>query len=147
VSGTFSVPTLFGLDPSEIQPGKIRFQGFYVLLLTWPIDSTLEELAGKKEELEAGLGGRNPNEPHGTGVSNMADIEGVTYVDHEDPFSWKHHTDKERYIKALSPLAWVPCHGSYILECLGKGRLRIDPLITSGMVFITLLSGFIRSVV
>ncbi|PVG01933.1 P-loop containing nucleoside triphosphate hydrolase protein [Serendipita vermifera] len=106
VAGMFSTPTLFGLDPNEILPG-----------------STLDELIKKKEENAI-----KQNKGPGIDISNP-DIDSVTYEDYEDPFSWQYQNSKERHINTLSPFAWVASRGSYILECMGKGSLRLEPLL------------------
>ncbi|KAG8832120.1 hypothetical protein FRC20_007967 [Serendipita sp. 405] len=109
VAGTFSTPSLLGLDPTEIMPG-----------------ATLEELMERKEDLALGTDSRGQSPP--PLEVQQAQIRSVTYTDHDDPFSWHSRQRKEQHIKALSSFAWVPLHRAYILETLGKGSLRIEPL-------------------
>lgn len=108
VAGTFSTPTLFGLHPSDIESG-----------------ATLEELMAKKEaaqEDDKERPARETEEP-----MDSPRIKSVTYVEHEDPFSWEYDSKREKHIHSLSALSWVPIQGSYILECMGKGSMRIQP--------------------
>ncbi|KAG8820411.1 hypothetical protein FRC17_010158 [Serendipita sp. 399] len=113
VAGTFSTPTLLGLDPSEIMPGMLLFDR----------GATLEELMKKKEDLAAAA----DKTAHVSPDIPQANIRSVTYTEH-DPFSWQSHQLKEKHIKELSAFAWVPSHRSYILETLGKGTLKLESL-------------------
>jgi hypothetical protein len=96
----------------------------------------LEELMEKRALAEAQ--DQPPGSTHST-IHNMPDIKSVTYNDHDDPFSWQHQAITEKNIRALSPLAWVASHGSYILETLGRGSLRIESLLGSGAVILNYL--------
>lgn len=52
----------------------------------------------------------------------------MTYIDHEDPFSLVGESSGAPHIATLSKHAWVGCGGDvYVLECLGKGYMRIEP--------------------
>lgn len=88
----------------------------------------MDELLEKKELAQDEWAGSVGPTTH-----NMPEIKSVTYQEHDDPFSWQHHAKTEKNVRLLSPLAWVASHGSYILETLGRGNLRVEPLITSGM--------------
>ena len=62
-------------------------------------------------------------------VDNVPDPKSVTYTDYEDPFSLVHSGSGAPHIFGLSNFAWVGCGGDvYVLECLGKGAIRIDPI-------------------
>jgi hypothetical protein len=98
----------------------------YLHQLIVALGSTLDELVKKKEEGAA----KQTNNP-GMNTSNP-DIQTVTYEDYEDPFSWQYQSSKERHINTLSPFSWVASRGSYILECMGKGSLRLEPLVDNG---------------
>lgn len=51
----------------------------------------------------------------------------MTYVDYEDPFALVHGASGAPHITKLSPYAWVGCGGDvYVLECLGKGYIRVE---------------------
>jgi ATP-dependent helicase IRC3 len=53
----------------------------------------------------------------------------VTYRDYDDPFSLLGHTSGAPHIAQESRHAWVSCGGDvYVLECLGKGYVRIEPI-------------------
>ena len=53
----------------------------------------------------------------------------VTYVDYENPFSFARSSDGAPHVSKLSTYAWVGCGGDvYVLECLGKGYIRIEPV-------------------
>jgi ATP-dependent helicase IRC3 len=69
---------------------------------------------------------RNPT------VHNVPEITSVTYKDYDDPLSWQYQADKENHIFRISSLSWVHLHGSYILECMGRGTIKIEPLNDAG---------------
>ena len=51
----------------------------------------------------------------------------VTYTDYENPFALVHESSGAPHIAKLSSNAWVGCGGDvYVLECLGKGHIRIE---------------------
>jgi hypothetical protein len=53
----------------------------------------------------------------------------VTYKDYENPFSLVSQGSGAPQIAKLSPYAWVGCgEDIYVLECLGKGHVRIEPV-------------------
>lgn len=70
----------------------------------------------------------------------------MTYIDHEDPFSLVGESEGAPHIATLSQNAWVGCGGDvYVLECLGKGYMRIEPAkVQEGM---SIFSGFILSLI
>ncbi|KAA1471544.1 P-loop containing nucleoside triphosphate hydrolase protein, partial [Dentipellis sp. KUC8613] len=105
IPGIVCTPTLFGLNPSELVDDV-------------PID-----------ELEARA---NASEAEGTLSVPQADIDepkSVTYIDYEDPFALVGHASRRsQHIAQLSRNAWVSCGDDiYVLECMGKGHLRIEP--------------------
>jgi ATP-dependent helicase IRC3 len=52
----------------------------------------------------------------------------MTYIDYEDPFALVHSSSGAPQIHKMSPHAWVGCgEDVYVLECLGKGWIRIEP--------------------
>ncbi|KAH8835713.1 P-loop containing nucleoside triphosphate hydrolase protein [Flagelloscypha sp. PMI_526] len=106
VAGIISSPTLFGLDPNAV---------------------LVEGLSTKQaEELEA----------MAADISSLPDkaaegpqAKSVTYIDYDDPFSFIHGPASSSHISQMSSNAWVSCGGDiYVLECLGKGFVRIDPV-------------------
>jgi ATP-dependent helicase IRC3 len=53
----------------------------------------------------------------------------ISYIDYENPFSLVDQSSGAPHIAKLSSNAWVGCGGDiYVLECLGKGHIRIEPL-------------------
>lgn len=56
--------------------------------------------------------------------------EAVTYVDYDNPFAFiEECCGTTPVIHKLSPLAWVSVGGEiHILECLGAGFIRVEPL-------------------
>ncbi|KAF7310867.1 DEAD-box family helicase [Mycena chlorophos] len=105
VEGLVSTPSLFGLDPD--------------LMLS--DDETPESLERRAAEADA-LDGVDT-------VSSIEDPKSVTYKDYEDPFSFFEEASAPSHITKLSRNAWVNCGGDlYILECLGKGSVRVEPL-------------------
>ncbi|KAJ3908588.1 P-loop containing nucleoside triphosphate hydrolase protein [Lentinula edodes] len=101
VSGIMSTPTLFGLDPAD-------------LVIE---DETLESLE-EKSSAQIAL----------QDADNVPDPESVTYTDYEDPFAFiSKFSGLSPHINQLSSYAWVGCGSDiYVLECLGKGFIRIE---------------------
>lgn len=63
---------------------------------------------------------------------DIPDPKSVTYTDYDDPFSFVHDTSGAPHISKMSQNAWVGCGDDiYVLECLGKGFIRIDPVKTT----------------
>jgi ATP-dependent helicase IRC3 len=56
--------------------------------------------------------------------------ESVTYVDYDNPFALIGEScGTTPFIHQLSSLAWVGVGGDiYVLECLGAGFIRVEPL-------------------
>ncbi|KAL0951262.1 hypothetical protein HGRIS_007976 [Hohenbuehelia grisea] len=104
VPGIVSSPTLFGLDPD-----KVDIQ-----------DESLENMEAHQVKL----------------VSSASDTdnlipkpESVTYTDYDNPFALVEDSSGAPNIIAISPNAWVGCGGDiYVLECLGRGHIRIEPV-------------------
>ncbi|KAJ7596983.1 P-loop containing nucleoside triphosphate hydrolase protein [Mycena floridula] len=102
-SGVVSTPTLFGLDPSELLD-----------------DESLEDLEERASEARI---------PFGTEQDEIPQPKSVTYTDYDDPFSFIHKSSGAPHIAKMSSNAWVGCGGNvYVLECLGKGFIRIEPV-------------------
>lgn len=61
---------------------------------------------------------------------DIPDPKSVTYRDYENPFALVRDTSGCPNISALSPYAWCGVGDDiYVLECLGKGFLRIQPFV------------------
>ncbi|KAH8100659.1 P-loop containing nucleoside triphosphate hydrolase protein [Cristinia sonorae] len=102
VAGIVSTPSLFGLDPSELVD-----------------DVSLEELEKRSE-----ITGTSSHEER----PNIPEPSTVTYIDHEDLSSLTQDTSGAPHIRSLSRNAWVGCGDDiYVLECMGKGHLRVEP--------------------
>ena len=62
-------------------------------------------------------------------TDDVPDPKSVTYIDYEDPWSFTHNSSGAPHIRKLSQNAWVGCGGDvYLLELLGKGYIRIEPV-------------------
>ncbi|KAH7925214.1 P-loop containing nucleoside triphosphate hydrolase protein [Leucogyrophana mollusca] len=113
VAGVVSTPTLFGLDPAEVID-----------------DETVEELEERAESAIAmdTEGGSAELDTRDT----IPDPKSITYLDYENPFAFVDQSSGAPHISKLSPNAWVGCGNDlYILECLGKGYIRIEPVAAS----------------
>ncbi|KAI0048367.1 P-loop containing nucleoside triphosphate hydrolase protein [Auriscalpium vulgare] len=110
VPGVVSTPTLFGLDPSEVVDDESTEQ--------------LEKRATKAIEV-------NEDDDGVLDTSDeIPDPTSVTYIDYEDPFSLVNQASGATpHVLQLSRNAWVGCGDDvYVLECLGKGHIRIEPV-------------------
>ncbi|KIJ68505.1 hypothetical protein HYDPIDRAFT_106705 [Hydnomerulius pinastri MD-312] len=108
VSGVISVPTLFGLDPSEVIDDESTTE------LEARADSAISR---NLEDLPTA-----PDSRH-----DIPDPKSVTYVDYDNPFALVDNFSGAPHISRLSTNAWVGCGNDiYILECLGKGHIRIE---------------------
>ncbi|KAI8990514.1 P-loop containing nucleoside triphosphate hydrolase protein [Trametes punicea] len=109
VAGVVSLPTLFGLDPAELTD-----------------DETIESLERRKAVLAAdGI----PLDVEKSDTSTpLPEPKSVTYIDHDNPFVLADEASGDPNLRRLSRNAWVCCGDSvYILECLGKGYIRVEP--------------------
>lgn len=60
-------------------------------------------------------------------VSDVPDPTSVTYVDYEDPFSFVDDAFGAPSIRKMSSWAWLGLGDDvYLLECLGKGFVRVE---------------------
>ncbi len=68
--------------------------------------------------------------PIGDNRYSIPDPRSVTYIDYDDPFSLVNQSlGTSPHIAQLSRNAWVRCGDDiYVLECLGKGHIRIEPV-------------------
>lgn len=113
-----SLPSLFGLDPAEIEdegmgPTPIRTRP----LLTTPYPENVETLEAKSLAKNA-LGSD----------SQHAGLKSVTYTDFNDPFSLMDNMFSAPNIFRISHNAWVGCGDNiYVLACLQYGDIRIQP--------------------
>ncbi|KAH9858111.1 P-loop containing nucleoside triphosphate hydrolase protein [Lenzites betulinus] len=109
--GVISAPTLFGLDPSELGD-----------------DETIETIEQRQVILEAEDDIADDMPAMNTVSGTILSPKSVTYVDYDDPFMLLDQASGDPNIRKLSQNAWVCCgDGVYILECLGKGYIRVEP--------------------
>lgn len=65
-----------------------------------------------------------------SGPDNVPDPQSVTFTDYDNPFELVNNAaGTPPNITKLSRHAWVGCGGEvYVLECLGRGHIRIEPV-------------------
>lgn len=98
--------------------------------LTLDSDTSVQELealadAANREELS------DPHDhPTGDNRHSVPDPKSVTYVDYDNPFAlFNKSIEASPHMARLSKNAWVDCgEDIYVLECLGKGHIRIEPV-------------------
>lgn len=86
-----------------------------------PIVMFLDEMLEQRKDetnMEA-IRGRNNMDP--------PDPKSVTYIDYDNPFEFVEEACGAPHILKLSSNAWIGCGDDiYVLECLGKGHIRIE---------------------
>jgi len=122
IPGLVCTPTLFGLDPETIIDGMtFRLISGYSHGLHYCLpDESTETLESR---VEASFGGTPDSN------SDIPEPSGITYIDYENPFALVNQASGvSPHIIRLSQNAWVGCGDDiYVLECLGKGHIRIEP--------------------
>ncbi len=89
----------------------------YWHLIIW-VDESLESL--ERRATEAIFSDTRDDIPQPTSV---------TFVEYEDPFSLVEESSGAPHISTISKNAWVGCGNDiYVLECLGKGYVRVEPV-------------------
>ncbi|KAK0245542.1 P-loop containing nucleoside triphosphate hydrolase protein [Armillaria nabsnona] len=102
VAGVISTPSLFGLDPNEIDIN----------------DESLESMRRRIDDT-------NPS--FGYAAEDVPEPENVTYTDYNDPLSFLKLPSDTPHIRTLSSNAWIAIgEEKFILECLGKGYIKIE---------------------
>ncbi|THV07737.1 P-loop containing nucleoside triphosphate hydrolase protein [Dendrothele bispora CBS 962.96] len=103
VSGVVSSPTLFGLDPDEVTE-----------------DESLESMEQRATE---SIGPSNSDS-----MDDIPEPTSITYTDYDNPFSFvQDSSGTPSHVMQLSSNAWVGCGNEiYVLECLGKGFVKIE---------------------
>lgn len=104
----------------------IRSPGFNTL--TFSSDASVQDLEARAEAAngeETSVSHAYPTEDNRVSVP---DPKSITYVDYDDPFAlFNRSIEASSHILRLSKNAWVDCgEGIYVLECLGRGHLRIE---------------------
>lgn len=91
------------------------------------LDCSIEALEQRAAELDA-----KPSDielPPAEVADNIPAPKSVTFIDYDDPFSFVERSFGAPHISKLSRLSWVGCGGDiYVLECMGKGHIRVEPL-------------------
>ncbi|EIW86776.1 P-loop containing nucleoside triphosphate hydrolase protein [Coniophora puteana RWD-64-598 SS2] len=111
VAGVITTPSLFGLDPAEVFDDET-------------VDSLKERVSKSPLPMSADSEARlDSNE-------SIPAPKSVTYTDFEDPLALVDHCSGAPHISRLSNHAWVGCgEDVYVLECLGRGTIRIEKVI------------------
>ena len=108
-----------------------------LVLLTTLLDETLESLEQRliekrlaEDEDHSADGAEDPDEPTRNRVNgNVPRPKSVVYIDHDDPFALADQGSGDPHLHSITRNAWVCCGDRiYVLECLGKGFVRIDPV-------------------
>lgn len=116
VSGIISTPTLFGLDPGDV-------------------DITNECLESLEQRVNEAAPPLTEDDPPKSLLSTHSEIPaptGISYIDYDDPEvlardGFGEGGAGQMHITRLSRNAWVPCaEGTFVLECLGKGHIKIE---------------------
>ncbi len=99
-------------------------------ILTPGLDASVQDLearaeAANREELSVPRA-----HPTGDNQLSVPDPKSVTYIDYDNPFAlFNKSIEASPHMVQLSKNAWVDCgEGIYVLECLGKGHIRIEPV-------------------
>lgn len=99
-------------------------QNIYFLYLNLLLDESTESLEERREEHTDPLITSKQDTR-----DDIPDPTSVTYTDYDDPFSFVDQGSGAPQLRKLSNYAWVGCGGDiYVLECLGKGYIRIEPM-------------------
>ncbi|SRR6266478_6140602 len=130
IAGIVNAPTLFGLAPETVVDGASHSFTGYSNTLTLGLGESAQELearaeAANREELNAPY-----THPTDDNRPSVPDPKSVTYIDYDDPFALFDQSIKTSFHTVqLSRNAWVNCgEGIYVLECLGKGHIRVEPV-------------------
>jgi ATP-dependent helicase IRC3 len=99
-------------------------------VLTLGLDESVQELEARAEAAEREELSIPHVHPTGDDRPSVPDPKSVTYIDYDNPFTLlKESIEASPHMRQLSKNAWVDCgEGIYVLECLGKGHIRIEPV-------------------
>lgn len=124
VAGVVSTPTLFGLDPEELIDGKVHSHFVNTVLISH-VDESVETLEARAQI--AILQDAGDEKATSDSRDDIPDPKYITYVDYENPFALVDSCSGAPHVSKLSVNAWVGCGDDiYILECLGKGYIRVE---------------------
>jgi ATP-dependent helicase IRC3 len=112
IVGIVNAPTLFGLAPEAVVDGE-----------------NVQELEARADAADGEMSATYHN-PSGDDRLSVPDPKSVTYVDYDSPFALVNQSvGTSPHIVRVSKNAWVDCgEGIHVLECLGKGHVRIEPV-------------------
>ena len=95
-------------------------------MLIVEIDASITDLRARAESIGSCNLNNVPVKPDCYGA--IPEPTFVTYIDYDDPFAMVDSFSGAPHISKLSPNAWVGCGSNIlVLECLGKGYIRIEP--------------------
>lgn len=114
-----SLPSLFGLDPAEIEDeGKVSTSIVYYPYSPPLYPENVETLEAKSQAKNMPMAGSDPQH---------AGLESVTYTDFNDPFLLMDNMFSAPNMFRISHNAWVGCGDNiYVLPCLQYGDVRIQ---------------------
>ncbi|KAI9512926.1 P-loop containing nucleoside triphosphate hydrolase protein [Russula earlei] len=116
VVGIVSAPTLLGLNPDAVVD-----------------DVTIQDLETRADTANRESSTATLTTPYPTGYSDLSvpDPKSVTYIDYDNPFVLLNQIMRASPpMVKLSKNGWVDCgEGIHVLECLGKGHIRIEPVL------------------
>ena len=102
-----------------------RPAGLHFALMAFP-DETIESLEERRAALEESGESGEPAQYGTTG--HVPQPKSVTYIDHDDPFVLVDQASGDPNLRSMTRNGWVCCGDDvYVLECLGKGYIRITP--------------------
>jgi ATP-dependent helicase IRC3 len=81
-------------------------------------------------------------------TTDIPEPKSVTYIDHDDPFSLAEDATGAPHIAKLSTHSWVGCGDDiYVLECMAKGFIRIEPTETDGGKILSIISCLVNQTI
>jgi ATP-dependent helicase IRC3 len=93
------------------------------------LESSIEDLQLRAAEYDGKLPDIEELPPP-VEADDVPSPKSVTFTDFDNPFSFVGQSFGAPHAAKLSQLAWVGCGGDiYILECMGKGYIRLEPII------------------
>lgn len=102
VAGVISTPSLFGLDPNEVDIN----------------DESLEWMKRRTKDAISSAG---------YDAENIPNPDTVTYIDYDDPLSFLKLPSDSPHVRSLSNNAWIVIgEQKFILECLGQGFIKVE---------------------
>jgi ATP-dependent helicase IRC3 len=98
--------------------------------LTFGLDASVQDLEARAEAANQEESSVLHAHPTGDNRVSVPDPKSVTYIDYDNPFAlFNRSIEASPHMVRLSKNAWVDCvEGIYVLECFGKGHIRIEPV-------------------